>query len=278
MIRIGILSGDNSSTESIKLIQQFKDFKITGIAQNTDIQDAKTQQYTIEDLVSNSDATYFNIANLPLELIQMGIKKSNHLFLKKLPDIQLSEIRLLNNLVSEAGSNILLFNPFLFQTEILGIQNHLKTPHLINMRLPLKNTELENQLLDSLLFLISTERSECKKVDVFAFKGAQRSSLIHIHLLFSNGCMAQIHLGESVKTNQANVEIFQKDNKYTTLPINQNKQHEVKDIEKNALDLFIRAILNKPTISVSLSELELTIILLDEIKKKLNYLGYLTVN
>lgn len=275
MIRIGILSGDNSSTESIKLIQQFRDFKITGIAQNDDSQNIKNQQYTIEDLASNSDATYFNIENLPIELIQMGIKKSNHLFLKKLPDIQLNEIRLLNNLVSEAGSNILLYNPFLFQTEILGFQNHLKTPHLINMRLPLKNTELENQLLDSLLFLISTEHCECKKVDVFAFKGVQRSSLIHIHLLFSNGCLAQIHLGESFKPDQASLEVFQKDNKYTSLPI---KQPVGKDIEKNALDQFIRAILNKPAISVSLNELEPTVILVDEIKKKLNHLGYLPMN
>ena len=41
MIRIGILSGNASANESINLIQQFNDFKITGIARDIDKQDAQ---------------------------------------------------------------------------------------------------------------------------------------------------------------------------------------------------------------------------------------------
>ena len=274
MIRIGILSGDSSSTESIKLIQQFKDFKITGIAQNTEKQDAKDQQYTIEDLVSNSDATYFNIGNISVELIQMGIKKSNHLFLKKVPVITSDEIKQLINLVNEAGSNILLYNPYVFMNESTKVLEQLKIPHLINMRFPLQKTNTRSQLQDLLLFITTAEKSECKKIDVFAFEGDHKSSLINIHLAFSNGSMAQIHLGEIFKQNQSLIEIFQKDGKFTNLPIQQYGYTEELKIEKNALTQFIKAIQKKSTTSISLSELEQTIFILNEIRKKLNYQGY----
>jgi len=278
MIRIGILSGDNSSTESIKLIQQFKDFKITGIAQNTNEQDTIYQQYTIEDLVSNSDATYFNLGNLSVDLIQMGIKKSNHLFLKQFPKIQFGQIRQLSSLVDEAGSSILLFNPFVFQPELSKLIEQLNVPHLINIRVPLFETALEHQLQDLILFLVTLEKLECKKIEVFAFEGSHKSSLIHIHLYFPNGSLAEIHLGAMFSNSQSVMEFFPKDAKHTSFPMHQSVQKEKLLIEKNALIHFIRSIQNKPAISVSLSELELAISILDEIKKKLNYLGYSLLN
>lgn len=278
MIRIGILSGDNSSTESIKLIQQFKDFKITGIAQNTEGQDTTNQQYTIEDLVSNSDATYFNLANLSVDLIQMGIKKSNHLFLKQFPNIQSGEIKQLNSLVDEAGSNILLFNPFVFQAELSKLVEKLNVPHLINIRVPLYKTALKQQLQDLILFLVTLEKLECKKIEVFAFEGDHKSSLIHIHLYFPNGSLAEIHLGAMFSNAQSFIEVFPKDANHISFPMHQGSQKEKLLTEKNALTHFINTIQNKPAISVSLNELELTIAILDEIRKKLNYQDYSLLN
>lgn len=75
MIRIGILSGNASANESINLIQQFNDFKITGIARDIDKQDAQKQQYSAEELVRNSDATYISLQTPSFDLIRMGIKK-----------------------------------------------------------------------------------------------------------------------------------------------------------------------------------------------------------
>ena len=270
MIRIGILLGDGSNTESIKLIRQFNDFKVTGIVLDTDKQDTKNQEYTIEDLVSKSDATYINTCNPSFELIQMGIKQSNHLFLKQVPKLTLSETKQLISLVNEAGSIVQLFNPYVFLTENLKIQGHLKNPKFINIRLPLLTQNTESQLLDLLLFLSVTEKNEVKRIDVFAFEGEKKSSLLNIRIVFSTGSIAQIHLGEMFKSDQSLLEIFQMDEKYISLPSQPNNK-EILQTEQNAFNQFTKAIQHKPCISVSFNELEQTIYILDEIREKLKY-------
>lgn len=278
MIRIGILSGDTSGTESIKLIQQFEDFKITGIAQDSEGQDIDDQQYTIEDLLVNSDAAYINSNRPNFELIRTGIKKSNHLFLKTLPILSLSEIKLLINLADEAGSDILLFNPYLFVAENFKIYEHIKKPNFINVRLPISKTNFKNQLLELLLFLVVMEKVELKKTDVFALEGSHKSSMINIRLVFSTGSVAQIHLGEMFRPSQSQFEIFQPDEKYISLQTPQIGSKETLSIEQNALKFFIETIEKKPTISICLNELEQAIFIFEEIREKLRYSGNLVMD
>jgi hypothetical protein len=272
MIRIGILSDDHSNAGSIKLIQQFTDFKITGIAHGPNIQDVTPCQYSLEDLLANSDAAYIDTDKPSFGLIEMAIKNSNHLFLKQIPAVALAEIKQLTNLQHEAATIIHLFNPYIFLPQNLKIPDQLRKTRLINIRLPLLVSELETQLLDLLLFLMVSEKNELKKIDVFAFEGENESSLINIRLVFSTGTIAQIHLGEILKQSQSLIEIFQKDEKYISLQAHQ-PQNEILKIEQNALRNFMKAIQLKPAISISLNELEKTIFAMNEIREKLKYSG-----
>lgn len=274
MIRIGILSEDNASTEAIKLIQQFEDFKITRVARVIDDKSTKDHQYTTEELVNNSDASYIQVINPSVDLIQMGIKKSNHLFLRNVPNLTLTEIKQLSNLQDEAGKIIQFFNPYVFLTDNLKLQEQLKSPKLINIRLPLLSDQVEAQLVDLILFLTIAEKSEFKKIDVLGFQGKKNSSLINIRIVFSTGSIAQIHLHKMSSPNQSLIEVFQKDEKYVSLQAHQS-QHEILKTEQNALRNFIKAIQQKPSISISLNELEQTLFILNEIKEKLKYSGYL---
>ena len=126
MIRIGILSGDHSDTRSIKLIRQFKEFKVTGTVSYINKPDGISPEYSTEDLLDNSDAIYINICNPSFGLIEMAIKNSNHLFLKQIPTVPLAEIKQLANLQNEAGTVIHFFNPYVFLTENLKIPEQLK--------------------------------------------------------------------------------------------------------------------------------------------------------
>jgi hypothetical protein len=273
MIRIGILSGDVSGTESIKLIQQFKDFKITGIVQDIDHQGSEDQQYTTEDLLANSDAIFVNVQTPSFELMRMAIKKSNHLFLKRIPKLSVGETRQLINLANESGSTILLFNPLTFLDENLKIQSHLNKQKLITIRLPLSKTDIENQLLDLLLFITSTEKSEVKKTDIFAFDSAKATGIISIRLAFATGSIAQIELGGMFTSNQSFVEIFQKDESYISLPTCLPASKTRLRTEKNALEHFRHGIQHKSAISISLNELEQAIICMNEIRDKLKFLN-----
>jgi hypothetical protein len=143
---------------------------------------------------------------------------------------------------------------------------------LINIRVPLIVTELETQLIDLLLFLIVSENNELKKMDVFAFEGENNSSLINIRLVFSNGTIAQVHLGEILKPSQSLIEIFRKDEKYISLQAHQ-PQNEILKTEQNAMHNFMKAIQSKPAISISFNELEQTFFILNEIREKLKYSG-----
>ncbi len=278
MIKIGILSGDVSETESIKLIQQFKDFKITGIAQYVDNRCIENQQYTTEDLLGNSDAIFVNVQTPSFELMRMAIKKSNHLFLKSIPKLSIGETRLLINLVNESGSNILLFNPLTFLNENLKIQHRLNKQKLITIRLPLSKTDIENQLLNLLLFVTSTERSEVKKTELFAFDSTKQSGTISLRLVFSTGSIVQIDLGGMFTSNQSFVEIFQKDESYISLPASLPTSKIQLQTEKNALEHFLQAIQHKSAISISLNELEQALICMNEIRDKLKFMNCLLLD
>lgn len=272
MIKIGIFSGEITDTGPINLVQQFTEFKITGIARATTKQDLAAQQYSIEDLLSNSDAAYIDIGKPPFGLIEMAIKNSNHLFLKQAPSLLLSEIKQLSNLQHEAGTVIQFFNPHVFLTENLKITGQLKKTKLINIRMPLAVDELETQLVELLLFLMVAEKSELKKIDVFAFEGNNKSSMTNIRIVFSSGTSVQIQLAEVFKPAQSLIEIFQKDEKYVSLQAHQPSTG-MKKTEQNALFNFIRVIQQKSAISISLNELEKTLFILSEIREKLKYSG-----
>ena len=278
MIRIGILSGDVPETESIKLIQQFKDFKITGIVQDIDSQDLENQQYTTEDLLGNSDAIFVNVQTPSFGLMRMAIKKSNHLFLKSIPKLNIGETRQLINLANESGSTILLFNPFTFLDENLKIQHRLNKQKLITIRLPLSKTDIENQLLNLLLYVTSTEKSEVKKTEVFAFDSTKQSGTISVRLVFATGSIAQIDLGGMFTSTQSFVEIFQKDEHYISLPASLPASKTRLRTEKNALEHFLQAIQHKSAISISLNELEQAIICLNEIRDKLKFMNCLLLD
>lgn len=278
MIRIGILSGNASNAESIKLVQQFKDFKITGIAQDIDTQNTKNQQYTAEDLVCNSDATYINIQSPSFELVQMVIRKSNHLFLNTIPNFDLDQTKQLINLANEAGTNILLFNPLIFLNKKFQIQKYQNKLKLIHIRLALDSTDFESQLLNLLLFMTAIEKSEVRKSDVFAFEGVKKSSLINLRIQFSSGTVAQIELGEMFTTKQSVIEIFQKDERPASFPIAHLDPKTILTAERNALTHFIKSIVKQTTISISLNELEQALICLGEIKEKLKYFNYTRLN
>lgn len=273
MIRIGILSGDVSETESIKLIQQFKDFKITGIVQDIDSQDLENQQYTTDDLLGNSDAIFVNVQTPSFGLMRMAIKKSNHLFLKSIPKLNIGETRQLINLANESGSTILLYNPFTFLDENLKIQHRLNKQKLITIRLPLSKTDIENQLLNLLLYVTSTEKSEVKKTEVFAFDSTKQTGTISLRLAFATGSIAQIDLSGMFTPTQSFVEIFQKDENYISLPASSPSSKTRLRAEKNALENFLQAIQHKSAISISLSELEQAIICLNEIRDKLTFMN-----
>ncbi len=273
MIRIGILSGDVSATESIKLIQQFKDFKITGIVQDIDSQDLENQQYTTEDLLGKSDAIFVNNQTPSFGLMRTVIKKSNHLFLKSIPKLNLNETRQLINLANESGSTILLFNPFTFLDENLNIQHRLNKQKLITIRLPLSKNDIENQLLNLLLYVASTEKSEVKKSEVFAFDSTKQTGTISLRLVFATGSIAQIDVGGMFTSTQSFVEIFQKDENYISLPASLPVSKTRLRTEKNALEHFLQAIQLKSAISISLNELEQAIICMNEIRDKLKFMN-----
>lgn len=272
MIRIGILPGNASANESINLIQQFNDFKITGIARDIDKQDAQKQQYSAEELVRNSDATYISLQAPSFDLIRMGIKKSNHLFLHTSPVLTPEEIRQLISLEAEAGSTVLLFNPLSYLPEQLRIMPMQQVPKWINIRLPINFEHLNHQLLDLLLFICSIEKSEIRKVDAFALQSQQTPNLITTHISFKSGSVAQLELSDSSCSSQHVIEILCQNEKPISLPVNQNEE-ALALTEKSALKQFILAIRKKQTTIVSLSDLTQALQILHEIMDKLKYSG-----
>ena len=232
----------------------------------------KKQQYSAEELVRNSDATYISLQTPSFDLIRMGIKKSNHLFLHTPPVLTPEEIRQLISLEAEAGSTVLLFNPLSYLPEQLRIMPMQQVPKWINIRLPIKFEHLNHQLLDLLLFICSVEKSEIRKVDAFALQSQQTPNLITTHIAFKSGSVAQLELSDSSCSSQHVIEILCQNEKPIYLPVDQNEE-ALALTEKSALKQFILAIRKKQTTIVSLSDLTQALQILHEIMDKLKYSG-----
>ena len=269
MVKLAIISEGKTEIEFIQKIQGIKDIKITGIASP-----AKENEhlYNTDELLDQSEAVYLESLKTPsTETLKSFLRKSTHIFLKEPFISSLSSIRQLGNFQQEAGSIIQIYNPFFFHSDVLRMKDKLETPLLLDVEVTVKDkSELEQELLKTLLFIAGTEKSDFRKLEVFGLQG-DKQALINLHFQFVSGSIAQIKL-YTQKSNRANcrINIYQKESDPLQLEL-QTSADLCEKSEQNALKQFAKAIKTQEGNLITLTELLQALGALEEIKEKLKY-------
>ncbi len=269
MIKIGILNNSPYAADSIMKIQQLADFEVSGIFNQVEY---TKSPFALESLLENSSAIYFDQNNAPgYELLKMIIRRSCHIFFQQPFQIKTTELKELVSLQQEAESVIQINNPFLFDREMLKIYDKLESPRLTEVNISVDSKEkIEAELLNVLLFLIKTDPGGLRKIDVFALQG-ERHLVINLHIHFSSGSVSQLTFNAGEEVEQVNHFFFYtKNHAPIGFKVQPSKKMNDKN-ELNALGEFANKTMEKEAIILSLSDLQLATLAMQEINEKLKY-------
>lgn len=275
MIKVGIIGDLQDEDQIYQILHNNKNVEQLGLySPDRDFNSEKFKIYHNPiELLELSDAIMVYSQQVSFEYIQLMIRKSIHIYFKRLPQLKASELSDLCKLQKEAGNIIHLYNPLL--TDSLKIKTKiLSGAKIVNLQLALNYLpgNIASQLMCVLTYLYKIENSTIKDSNVLALKGDDSQATIHIHLLYSNGSAHNILLSDqSIKSKaqffQANQLLrinFEKTGK---------KQEVISSPEDIAFQNFTGAISGNKNDCVSLEDFNDIQKSYLDIREKLNYIG-----
>jgi len=275
MIRTGILSDNHSGSEPVRLISLFKELKITSASFDIEIANDKNNSLT-EEVMHSSEIIYVDLPVFSAEQIKTVLRRSTHLFFRRIPPLTIDETCELINLENEAGCITQIFHPHLFLPENLSIFRHLQMPLLVNIRLSANPAGgIDDQLRSVFLILALLDKSSLKKLDVNTLEGEDHSYVLDIRLAYSSGSIARIILSTHFREDQSVIELFQISKPIISLPVTPLDQSRKLLAEQQAINEYIKAIKGQPAVLISMNEYLQTQQIMQKIYEKLKIRGSL---
>ena len=276
MIRVGII-GDlqeegrinqtlhgSKEVEPIGLYNPGRDFKSANF---------KIYHNPIELLELSDAILIYNSDRITFDFIRLMIRKSKHIYFRRLPVLSISEIADLLKLQKEAGSIIHIYNSLIGTRT--GLISEIKPgAKIINLQLSIKNKvkDLSSEIMNALVYLCKIENSPVKHSEVLALKNESNEITMNIHSLCSNGSVHNILLSD--RDIHSTIQIFQKNKSITfefspTPDTNSNEQIT----DDLAFLNFIQAINGKSSENISFEDFYNSQKSFLDIREKLNYSG-----
>lgn len=269
MIKMGILSANNSESEHTGIKRKIEGFAIEDLIVSTENETERLTNKQTDEL-NATNYLYASKANLLYAEIRQAIRESQHLFLQQIPLLSSGELEELLRLENEAGCLTQIFVPHLFHSGNLNLVGQLSTPALIDVHLQ-PEKELKNQLLNTFLFFTAITKSDFKKTEIFAFPEDDHNFLLDLRLHLSSGSILRLLLSQQIDPTRSAMQIFREDRPLSSCKLGPLSEIELNTAEGNALAHFIQATRHKPAILISLNELLQAQYLLEEIQEKLKY-------
>jgi len=206
------------------------------------------------------------------DLVRLILRKSKHVFLKSIPNLQIREIKELIDLEKEAGIVTFIYNPFNHVPFLDPFANKYERPFFLNLR----NCISKNLIRPSheMILLVSAlnrlVQSNLKKIDVFGLQEPENELFINLRIEYDNGCVINLTLSESKLP--CYFEIFEKTGRRkfefeTPLFILNPDSNQ----ELAAIDNFIGLIRNQDKKVSSLDNLLNGVQMVNEIREQLRF-------
>ncbi len=176
---------------------------------NTTVPDGFTEFFSPVELMEMSDAILIlSDKSISSDLIRLILRKSKHIYLKTIPNLNIREIKELIDLEKEAGIVNFIYNPFDFIPHFDPYLNKQEKPLLINLRTCFEGSA--NKPANEMLLLVTAINrvihSNYKKTDVFGIEDSAGQLVVNVRVEYENGSV--VNLTISKEKTSGYCEIF----------------------------------------------------------------------
>ena len=225
MQKVGIIGGGPIGQTHIDSIQKIRSFECAGIYDfdhSAGNQPNYTHQlpifHSLEDLINNSDIVDIAGENIPhFEMASKALRKSRHVFIDRPLVGSLSEAHKLIDLANEANVKVQIghmerFNPaFIIASEYINQANYVEAQRMLPFEKsdPNKHVVLDMMIQDIDIILSITD-SGIKRIQARGHtSGTGELLMVNAHIVFDNGCIANLTSSKMAPVASSNMQIFQ---------------------------------------------------------------------
>lgn len=274
MINLGIISGDDTASNTLKLAQTINELKVIGLSPGHNELTGKMLYFQAEELINSSQAIYFDQITPSFAMIKQALRKRNNLYFNRYPRLSETELKQLINLSHEASSTVQFFVPQIFQPDNFKKLEQITSPFLANIRMrSTADIDREGQLFQLLLFVVAISNSEFRKTDLMTIPNPDGSSLLECRIVFSSGSVARILFSDQLKDEEAKIEFFQSGQNVVHFDNKTYSEAEILNSEKIAIEQFCEAINAQMSVAIGFSQLLQAQRVLSNLQAKMHYSG-----
>ncbi len=199
MIKLGIFGDQSTNPELLAQLNTVPGTEVSGafFSGNAKLPDGFPELNSPERLMEISDALLIlSDKSVSSDLIRMILRKSKHLYLKTIPNMDIREIKELIDLEMEAGIITFIYNPFNYIPWLDPFKTSYDKPLLLNLRTYFEGTILK-PAQETLLLVTAMNRlaqSNYKKIDVFGLKNPNKKLLVNLRIEYENGSVFNLTL------------------------------------------------------------------------------------
>lgn len=200
MLKLGIFGDQSTNPELLAQLGSLPGTNVSGVfySGNTSLPNPFPELSSPESLMDISDALLIlSDKSVSSDLIRMILRKSKHLYLKTIPNMNIREVKELIDLEKEAGIITYIYNPFNYIPWLDPYQTNYEKPMLLNLRTCFEGTLLKpaQELLLLVTALNRLAQSNFKKIDVFGLEN-QSVLVVSLRIEYDNGSVFNLTLSQ----------------------------------------------------------------------------------
>jgi len=201
MIKLGIFGDQFTNSKLLEQLKTMPEVMISGVyfSGNTIVPKGYTELASPEGLMDVSDALLIlSEKSVSSDLIRMILRKSKHLYLKSIPNLNVREIKELIGLEKEAGIITYIYNPFNYIPWLDLFKTKYEKPFLINLRTSFEGSTIKpaQEILLLITALNSLAQSNSKKIEVFGINESVNHLVVNLRIEYENGSVINLTISQ----------------------------------------------------------------------------------
>lgn len=159
-----------------------------------------TEFFNPIELMEMSDAILImSDKSISSDLIRLILRKSKHIYLKTIPDLNIRELKELIDLEKEAGIVNFIYNPFDFVPHFDPFVNKYEKPLLINLRTCFEGLSIKpaNEMLLLVTAINRVVQTNYKKTEVFGLNDSEGQLVVNIRVEYENSSVVNLTVSKS---------------------------------------------------------------------------------
>ncbi|MBV5312156.1 MAG: hypothetical protein JZU47_02600 [Prolixibacteraceae bacterium] len=197
MIKLGIFGDQTTNPELLEQLKTMPGTEVVGVyfSGNATVPDGFVELLSPINLMDISDAILIlSDKTISCELIRLILRKSKHMYLKTIPNLNIKEIKELIDLEKEAGVVTFIYNPFSYIPHFDPFSNKFEKPLLINLRTCFEGSTIKpsHEMLLLITAINRVVQSNYKKLDIFGMRESEAQIIVNLRIEFENGSVVNL--------------------------------------------------------------------------------------